>query len=237
MAVGKQNSSPRYVLACWTMGCSGAAIVVLAFVSIWFKRDNAMTVFNIALPVFASWVGTILAFYFGRENFESANQQVRDLVAQINPEQRSKAPVTTIMRPFSDTSHFKIEDGKTEADIKLSELMSFFKDKVTRLPILDAKGKVKYMLHASGIDKYRVAGHPLEDTLKTFIETQEKAGFQYDLNKGFVVVSKQTSLNVAKRKMEAAAPCQDIFVTGEGGADESPVGWISNLRMAKYLEA
>jgi len=218
------------------MGCSGAAIVVLAFVSIWFKRDNAMTVFNIALPVFASWVGTILAFYFGRENFESANQQVRDIVAQIHPEQRGKALVTTIMRPFSDTDHFEIKDGKTEADIKLSELTSLFKGKVTRLPIVDAEGKVRYMLHASSIDKYLAAGHKPDDTLETFIQTQQQAGFQYGPNKGFVVVSKQTFLDTAKRKMEAVAPCQDIFITSGGSEDEPLVGWISNLRMAKYLE-
>ena len=236
MTADKPKHTPRYVLACWTMGCSGAAIAILALVSILLESDNTMTIFNITLPVFASWVGTILAFYFGGESFESANQQVRDIVAQIHPEQRGKALVTTIMRPFADMGYFKIEEGKTEADVKLSDLTRSFTDRVTRLPILDAGQRPKYMLHASSIDKYRAEGGALDHSLKMFLENRQRAGLEYGVNKGFVVVSKQTSLEAAKRKMQAVASCQDIFITSGGSEDEPLAGWISNLRMAKYLE-
>ena len=56
------------------------AVFGLALAVILVDKSKTITIFNMVLPVVASWVGTILAFYFGRENFESANKQVRDIM-------------------------------------------------------------------------------------------------------------------------------------------------------------
>ncbi len=231
------NGGARSILAYVTLIFSAVAITVLAVAAIVMDRQNAMTIFNIVLPVFASWVGTILAFYFGRENFESANKQVRELVQRLTPEQRAKALVTTIMRSVDNLVHFQIPAGKGDQDIKLSELSSKFGGNVSRLPILDAEKRPKYMVHESSIAKYIAAGGKYEDTLEKFIATQKKGGLDYGVNKGFVVVSEQTTLADAKRKMEETPSCQDIFITKGGSPEESLNGWISNLRLAKYLEA
>jgi hypothetical protein len=215
---------------------SGLAIIILAVYVITKDSKNAMTVFNIVLPVLASWVATILAFYYGRENFELANQEVRKLV-QLTIQQREEELVTSIMRPLSDIVLFQIPAGKGDQDVKLSELSDkFVSDKVSRLPIIDADKKPKYMIHQSGIDKYIAAGNKYDDTLEMFIATQKKAGFEYGLNKGFVVAPEKTTLAAAKRKMEETRPCQDIFITKAGSSDEPLTGWISNIRLAKFLE-
>ncbi len=231
------NGGPRSILAYGTLIFSALAITILAGYAIARDPTNTMTVFNIVLPVFASWVGTILAFYFGRENFESANQQVRELVQQLTPEQRAEAPVTSIMRPLIDTVHFQIPEGKGDQDVKLSELSDkLAPDNISRLPIIDADKKPKYMIHDSSIDKYIAGGGKQEDTLENFIATQKNAGFEFGLNKGFVVVSEQTTIAAAKRKMEETRPCQDIFITKDGSPDEPLTGWISNLRLSKVPE-
>ena len=80
------NGKQRNVIASATLIFSASAITVLAVFTIIQRPERTLTIFNIVLPVFASWVGTILAFYFGRENFESANQQVRELVQKIMPD-------------------------------------------------------------------------------------------------------------------------------------------------------
>ncbi|UCE36703.1 MAG: hypothetical protein JSW00_14480 [Thermoplasmata archaeon] len=231
------NGGTRIVLAYVTIIFSIAAITTLALIAIVSDQANTMTVFNIMLPMFATWVGTILAFYFGRENFESANEQVQKMVDRITPEQRAKAPVTSIMRRLNITTHYQIPKGKDDKDVKLSEL----KDKlmpinITRLPIIYSDKKPKYMIHESSIDKYISTGGKQDDTLEKFVTTQKKEGFEFGLNKGFIVVSEETSLSVAKRKMEEIPPCQDIFITKEGSPDEPLTGWISNIRMGKYLE-
>jgi hypothetical protein len=216
---------------------SAVAITALAVAAIVINSQNAMPIFNIILPVFASWVGTVLAFYFGRENFESANQQVREMVQRLTPEQRAKAPVTSVMRSLLNTAYFQIPEGKSDQDIKLSELIAKFGGNVSRLPIIAADTRPKYMIHESSIDKYIASGGKREDSLEKFIETQKKAGFEFGVSKGFVVVSERSTLADAKRKMEETPSCQDIFITKGGSPDEAVTGWMSNVRLAKYLEA
>jgi hypothetical protein len=198
--------------------------------------DNTMTIFNIILPVMASWVGTILAFYFGRENFESANKQVQEMVQRLTPDQRAKKPVTSIMRAFQNITCFQIPKGKSDKDIGLKELRAKFSQGISRLPIIDADDKPKYIIHESSIDKYIVSGGKHEDTVEKFITTQREAGFVFGLGKGFVVISEQFTLDAAKKKLKQTPSCQDIFITKEGSIDEPLTGWISNVRLVKFLE-
>ena len=229
------SASDRSKLAYGTLIFSGLAITILALAAILRSpADNTMTIFNIVLPVMASWVGTILAFYFGRENAEMANQQVREIVNRLTPEQRAETSVTSIMRALQNTGYFQIPKGKGDQDILLSEIRSKFSGSISRLPIIDADNKPKYLIHESSVDKYLVSGGKQEDTLAKFIKTERKAGF--GLGQGFVVVSEQFTLAVAKQKLDESPSCQDIFVTKEGSTDEPLTGWISNIRLAKFLD-
>ncbi|MGV7223175.1 MAG: hypothetical protein ACQ9MH_16800 [Nitrospinales bacterium] len=231
------DGGARSILAYLILGFSILAITVLAIYVIRKNPGEGKSIFNIVLPVFASWVGTILAFYFGRDNFESANKQVREIIRRLTPEERAKTMVNSIMRSLDNMVHFQIPSGKSDQDVKVSELSNKFVNNVSRLPIVDAEKRPKYMIHDSSIDKYIAAGGKQDDTLELFIVTQKDAGFEYGINKGFVVVSVQSTLADAKRKMEEARPCQDIFITKKGNTDEQLMGWISNVRISKYLEA
>ncbi len=231
------DGGARSILAYLILAFSILAITVLAIYVIRGNPDEGKNIFNIVLPVFASWVGTVLAFYFGRDNFESANKQVREIVRRLTPEERAKAMVNSIMRSFENMVHFQIPSEKGNQDIKISELIGKFVNNVSRLPIVDAERRPKYIIHNSSIDKYIAMGGKQEDTLEQFLATQKKAGFEYGVNKGFVVVSEQSTLADAKRKMEEALPCQDICVTKKGSEEEQLIGWISNVRISKYLEA
>ncbi|MGK7896558.1 MAG: hypothetical protein AB4372_23795 [Xenococcus sp. (in: cyanobacteria)] len=232
------NANDRYTLAWVILLISTFAIIGLAVFIVAKNPDEAKDIFNVILPVFSSWVGTILAFYFGRENFESANQQVRELVEKLTPDQRAKAPVSEIMRRFREINYLLIGDGKNEGEVKLSELSNLFvKSDVSRLPVIDFEEKPKYIIHESRLDKYLASGGNQEATLEKFITNQKEKGFGFGLNEGFVLVSEQTSIAEAKRLMNNTNSCQDIFITKEGSPDEPLTGWISNVRMAKFLEA
>lgn len=232
----KTSGVERSILAYCTIVFSGLAIIVLAWASIKAEPKNTMTIFNIVLPVFASWVGTVLAFYFGRENFEAANQQVAELVHRLTPEQLAKTQITSIMRALFHMAYFQMEEGKGESDIKLSELLNKTSGKISRLPIIDADKIPKYIIHESSIDKYIAAGGKQDNTLEDFVATQKKAGFIFGLDKGFIVVSEKSSIGSAKRQMEETPFCQDIFITKHGSPNEPLTGWVSNVRMAKFLK-
>ncbi len=233
-------------IAAATLGFTTIAITILAIVSVIQEPLEAKNILNIVLPVFASWVGTVLAFYFGRENFETANKQVGELIETSNkqvgeliqrltPEQRAKKQVTSIMRGLGNMTVFTVQQEQSKQDIKISDLRNKFNNvNVSRLPIVDAEKNPLYMIHESKIDQYIAKGGKADDTLENFVSTP---GVNFELNKGFVVVSENTSLSEAKRKMEEIPSCQDIFITKEGSPDEPLTGWISNVRMAKYLES
>lgn len=223
----------RDVLASVTIGFTIVAITTLAIITIYRDPSEAKDILNVVLPVFASWVGTVLAFYFGRENFEAANQQVREIIQKLTPEQRAKKPVISIMRKLDNMTIFRIIQRQDEQNIKISELLDKFGNHISRLPIISAEGKPLYMIHQSKLDRYIIEGRKQDDSLETLVSTQ---GFNFGLNQGFVVVSEKTSLSEAKIKMEEIPSCQDIFITKEGNPDAPITGWISNIRMAKFLE-
>lgn len=215
---------------------SGVAITVLAWTAIYTKPTDSMQVFNIVLPVVASWVGTILAFYFGRENFEAANVQVREMIRKLTPEERAKSTVAEVMRRFAETEHVKIPAGRTDADVKVKDLRAKFSREITRLPVVQPNDSPKYMIHESSVDRFLSAGGKEEDTLEKFITDQKAAKFEFGTDKGFVVVAEAETVAGAKQKMEQTPYCLDIFVT-KGGTDKEPLlGWISNVRLSKYLK-
>jgi hypothetical protein len=211
-------------------------IAVLAIAVIYKMPDETMNIFNMVLPVAASWVGTILAFYFGKENFESANKQVRQMIQQSGTEQKKSTTITAIMKPFADMAQYKMLPGKTEKDVTVKELQKLLEGKVNRLPIVDINGVVKYMIHESSIDKYVAKGGNPDDTLEAFLVRAKDQGFEFGLNKAFVVVKDGATLLEANAKMEEYPFCRDVFVTRGGTPQEPYIGWVSNIRLIKFME-
>lgn len=230
----------RYILATIILVFSFIGIIIIAYLAIFSdKGDNAMQILNITLPVFASWVGTILAFYFGRENFESANKQIREIITKMTPEELASKPVCEIMRKIGDIVYLEIKKGTTEDKTKISEITALFNDKVSRVPVVNEEDKSpRYMIHESSIDKYlsEDKSRSENDSLAQFIENRRQTGLEFGPDNGFVVVSEKACIAEAKTKMEARQLCQDIFITKSGSPTESLQGWISNVRLIKYLQ-
>lgn len=220
----------------------GSLLVIVAVGAIAIYSDaekNALTIFNMILPMVATWVGTILAFYFGRENFEAASKQVQNMANKMSKGQSGGMLVTAIMKPFDDMVYYQIENSKTEADITIEVLQQRLavKDKASRIPIVDENKVIRYMIHESSIDKYLASGKAKTDTLKQFFEWWMKEySVEFIYNKAFVIVQEKTSLNDANEKMEQLPYCRDVFVTRGGTPQEPVIGWISNVMLLKFLE-
>jgi len=230
----KGTTVTRDALAFWVLALSTGTLAILAAVAIFNSPDNSMTILNMVLPVTASWVGTVLAYYFGRENFEAANRQMQQVVDRLTPQEQS--PVSTIMR--EDITLLQIPAGQTEANITLSALRTLMTGDISRIPITDSAKHPRYMIHASALDQYlaNTAGSKLTDSLATFLTSQKTAsGKEYGVNSGFVLVSRDDTLAVARARMTQAG-VQDILITANGTSAEPLVGWISNVRLARHLK-
>ncbi|ACK55084.1 hypothetical protein [Thauera aminoaromatica] len=194
-------------------------------------------ILTIVLPLIGTWVGTVLAFYFSRENFVAASRQTADLVRQLTPEQRLQSiPVTEVMLDMTASTTTKLllstpgdaEKIKLKTDL-IEALLE--KNNRNRLPIVDSAGKALFVLHRSFIDKFLVklaqgGGTSLADaTLKDLLAQEElKTIFQ-----SFATVGKDAKLIAIKLAMDGNPNCSDAFVTEDGTKGSKALGWITNV--------
>lgn len=239
MAADKDNRIEQRDRLSWVILIGSLSVITILAIIVIIQsdsKDTTMSIFNMVLPVAASWVGTILAFYFGRQNFESANKQVREMIQQSSTEQRKDIVVTTIMKPFADMTQYKLKVGETENDVTIKDMQKLLEGKVNRLPIVDINGIVQYMIHEASIDKYVAKMGNDSDTLDVFLVKAKELGFEFGLNKAFVVVKESATLLEANAKMEEYPFARDVFVTRGGTPQEPYIGWISNVRLIKFME-
>jgi hypothetical protein len=200
--------------------------------------DIAKYVLGVLLPVIGAWVGTVLAFYFGQVNFEAASKSAANLVRQLSPREKLEAEAASkAMMKINEVTAFKIAAGKSEADITIRELIDdgFEKDKSRprqRLPILDADGKGKYVLHRSTIDAFIAPKKRPPDvdestlSLKDLLEDSKLK--DYILN-SFLPLAPEATLADAKDLLDKNPQCLDILVTQDGTKNGIVAGWITNV--------
>lgn len=199
-----------------------------------FIRDT----FTMLLPVLGTWVGTVLAFYFSRENFEEAAKQTANLVKQLSPEQKlEQIPVVEAMISLEDisTTRYVLTTSADNVnlwnDIVDGVLNKFSKN---RLPVLDQTGQVKYVIHRSIIDKYiaekAISGTDVKSlTLNDLIAANDYA----QVATAFGTVGKTTKLIAVKQQIDGNPNCADVFVTEDGTKSSKAIGWITNVIVAE----
>src|SRR5262249_12824994 len=117
--------------------------------------DAAKNLLTILLPVLGTWVGTVLAFYFARENLAAAAAATAHTLRLTG--RPGGQPVTGRMLSEADWITFDVPDGTPVAAVKISELrtqMSKDKPPSRRLPIRDAKRAVLYVIHDSTLNAF-----------------------------------------------------------------------------------
>jgi hypothetical protein len=198
------------------------------------QNTAAQQVMSAVLPMLATWVGTILAFYFGKENFEAANQSVRDLVKQVTSQQKLESiAVSKVMIKFADMHKANIKAG-TEDQFPLVKLLTDLAQaaKGRRVPVLDENDHPRFVVHRSAIDEF------LTKKMETLTTDQVKQltlsdllddKIGYSLEAGLAVIKESDTLARAKEEMDKPQYCQDVFVTKGGTKNEPVIGWVTNV--------
>lgn len=230
------------------LGISGGAILGISLVSLggaaWSGKtefaETSRLVFNALLPLLGTWVGTVLAYYFSRMNFESASQSVERMVTLTAEQKLGQMFVGKEMMSLGQITLYQIPAGKTPKDVLLKDLRSKFGGKITRIPIVDANGVVLYIVHQSGLYKFLAEkalegkGADIENlTLQDLVDDAELKNWVANI----VYVSEQASVADAKNKMEQQAGCQDLIVTKTGNKTEPMLGWMTNVDIGRLSKA
>ena len=200
--------------------------------------DMAKYVLGVLLPVIGAWVGTVLAFYFGQVNFEAASKSAANLVRQLSPREKLQAEAAgKAMMKINEVTSFKVPPDKTEADITIRELIDdgFEKDKSRprqRLPVLDAEGRGKYVLHRSTIDAFvapKKRPPDVDESTLSLKDLLEDPKIKDYIVNSFLPLASDKTLADAKDLMDTNPQCLDILVTQDGTKNGTVAGWITNV--------
>jgi len=216
-------------------------------------EKRASLVLNATLPLFGTWVGTVLAYYFARENFQAASESTQrfaelNLQANNNSNDLQFILVETAMVP--KIKMFFVSDVST----KISETVKNLDDKnQRRLPILFSDGKINKLVYYEDISKYVNSETARENpqtppdlnpqtppnlnsiknlTLENYLN-ESKNTFRI-----FATVNPKASLSYAKEAMKLISPdCRDVFVTEDGKDTSAVIGYLTNIDFDKFSKS
>lgn len=217
---------------CLAFGITSVAlvgIIWLAVVIINADAKKAENVLNSILPLFGAWVGTVLAYYFSRENFEAASTSTERLVRQLAPEERLRSiPVANVMTKtifsISDLSD-KVQDVHNRATTK--------EDK-RYLPILQKSGALEALLYREGLMSYLYGIPEADRPGKTIGDLlREKPDFK----RPAAYVREAGTLAEAKEALEKIENCKVVLVTKTGASTDPVVGLLTSTDISKYSRA
>ena len=210
-------------------------------------------VFGALLPLVATWMGTVLAFYFGSKNFEAANKSMQDIVKKFATSDDKLKSINVLqdgaMIALKDIVINHDIDKKAEADILIKkDLIDFINSnkKGERLPILDNNNILRYIIHKStltdfafnlSVKKYpKIADKtPETATLADAINSSDSEMLT-SLTKGAAFVSKAATVFDVQQKIINNSLCQDVFVTETGKDSEPIIGWITNSKIEELAK-
>jgi len=245
-----ESAPPQEIteIAKLVLGISGATILVISaavLIGAWGDANRfaqaSQLVFNALLPLLGTWVGTVLAYYFSRKNFETASQSVERMVSLTTEQKLAEIFVEKEMLRPNQITMYEIPAGKSAKDVLLKDLRTTLGPNITRIPIVDSNGVVQYIVHQSGLFKFitdkALAGTAAADieklTLQDLVDDAELKNWVANI----VYVSEKASVGEAKKTMEGQKGCQDLIVTKSGSKTEPMPGWMTNVQIGSLSRA
>lgn len=138
-------------------------------------------------------------------------------------------PVKEKMIPLSKITSFKI--SQPEDQTMLDDLLGLYGPGITRLPVLDDTGALRYIVHRSLIKEF-VAGWQgsHSPTLADFAQNTDNYALIFE---AVAFVSQSAPIGDAKKAMEDIPRCQDVIITTNGRRDEPVIGWLTNVDLGR----
>jgi len=218
-------------------------------------KDMLSLLFSTILPLFGTWIGTVLAFYFSKENLAAANKTVEHLVNTLTSDKKlATIKAKDVMIPLGGPTGLKYQPyntGVKDTDLKLKAYFLDFtkKEGIQRTILLDEKMCAKYVFHNSTVQEFITeqclagavpasppASAPAVDTLTlTFADLMAKGNDKVKaiLKDGIKFIGQDANLSDAKVLIRNFPACNDVFITQTGSPNESVLGWITDKTISQ----
>lgn len=227
----------RSRIAPLVLGLGGIAIVVLALgiilsfsilasqkPELWQNIDTLLTgIFSAVLPVFATWVGTVIAFYFTNESYRQAAQATREAAEGVE----SKQPrVTERMIPYEKISKIEMERAKVRT-VMIADIVAKMQQPVTRVIIFDKTRQPVFVIRRRRIPNEWLK-NPTTHTVDEYLNLENGANAIDATQFGYVP---QTATLDEARTAIREANSVDVFVTATGQKTEPVLGWLTDTQV------
>lgn len=212
----------------------GITIIIAIYLLFCTKDPNLDFIGKSLLPLWGTWIGTVLAFYFGKANFEAASKSYQDVIKTLTPDEKiAQLSVKEIMIPFEKIQFLAYE---IEKDISISNILSYERFKnFNRYAIFEKNNIFKYMIHRSTFYQFiyqkvdeKKDNEEIRKLILQDLINESNIEIKSMLLKGYNFISINSNLLDVKKAMEALPECQDVFVTETGKATEPVLGLITN---------
>ncbi|GAA5154268.1 hypothetical protein GCM10023321_25800 [Pseudonocardia eucalypti] len=224
------DAGVRNLLARQIVRFSFLGILVASVVALFVAKDKeevARLILASLVPLFGTWVGTVLAFYYAKDSLQTATDSTIRLVGKSDP----LSPTSTVMIPRSDIEGKKLAAGDDPNTLHLTDIRSDMEAaRRQRWPIFNADDEVTYVVHKSTLDAY-FAAHPSESappTVASLLAMPSLASLISAI--GFVKPTDTVSL--ARTVMRSVPYCNDVFITASGEKNGPVLGWLTNTMLA-----
>jgi len=154
-----------------------------------------------------------------------------------------KMSVSEKMIPLNKITFYTLPENKLLNEIKLDELYELLNETVTRVPVLNEKNVLKFVVHQSIIFKFIVeSGIAASESSQAFDvknltldDFLNYPGIRELVEDAIAFVPDTATILEAKDEMEKINDCQDVFITKTGGREEEILGWLTNVDIVKCL--
>lgn len=204
--------------------------------------ETGKYIFAAIVPVVAAWVGTVMAFYFGKENFKAATDSVKEITRQFTSQDKlGQTQVEKIGKAIGDVAPLQLEATDTNETITLDKLTSKMTAKAPpfeRLPVLKSNGTPLMVVHRSVLNDFLLTKKESDPNKKAsdFKLSDLVAAYPWLSSDSFATVNPVASAADAKAKMEQLKGCSDVLVTQDGTAATPVTRWITNVDLLKAAE-
>lgn len=197
-------------------------------------------VMGVLLPLWGTWIGTVLAYYYSKENFESANKSVQQIVDKLTSEKKL-ATVKAIDAMIAKENLIKqvVGPGEDLTKFKLKEDCIDFVEtnKIKRVIILDDKDCAKYVIHRDLVSFFItneiLTGGDVKDLTLNDMYTKGSGDIKNTMDNSVKFIGKKANLLEAKNLIQQYKTCQDVFITENGNPGEPILGWITNVTITE----
>jgi hypothetical protein len=247
--VGRTRTWLAYiVLLVCAIGIIVAAVTAIVASNKGDREAITRLVFVSVLPLFGTWVGTVLAFYFAARNLEAATASTRSITESTarlaGVAATTATSVSEKMIPRTEMKVLSLSEDEAKALDQLQFPLKriwdeFQKIKLDRLPILGPGDTIKALAHRSLITGFaaRQSGTlPTSGAGPTSLDGKNVSDLSDDeqtlLLKTFALVSATATLGEARTRMRVVPRCHDVIVTQTGTETEPVLGWLTDTDLA-----